>query len=328
MKSFSLLRTAAAIFVVGAATIANADDITAKKMMVKDNDDPAKRQVQLISGDAQIAFTDAVNPNTEGASIHVYSASDDDCILLPAGINWTNNGSSWKYKNKLDKNQAQIADGKLLVKIKSGVDFSLANDAPQGAINAKVQFGSGASFCMRCDAPKKDDEKIFISVQCAAATCDAEPSSCTPSPTTTTTTTMPALPGTVLKAVLPRNNGFFNYSATPGIPGADMSCEAAFAATHACTLAELQAAETAGDLDGIKSTTNQTVTSFWAIDGARSGDDQCIDAGNTTRWFYATVHTGSHGDMVSLNNATGDLGSVVSGINCGSGQHWVGCCAD
>ncbi|HYC00082.1 MAG TPA: hypothetical protein VEC57_13190 [Candidatus Limnocylindrales bacterium] len=327
MKNVSIIGFAATLLMTAAVTSASAEDISSKKMMVKDNSDPAKRQIQLLSGDAGIAYAEAGDPATNGASVHVYSASDDDCILLPGGASWTTNGSQWKYKDD-SKNLAQIADGKLLVKIKSGVAFTLSDDAPQGAINAQVQFGTGTRYCMRCDSPKKDDEKIFIDVQCAAVACDTEPTTCNPSPTTTTTTTMPALPGTVLKAMLESTNGLFNYNLTPGVAGADAACESAFAGTHACTVTDLLSAETAGDLDGIKDPSNDAVTSFWAIDPAQPGDDQCINAGNTTRWFYATVHTGAHGNRIALNNATGDLGSITTGLNCGAQTSWVGCCVD
>ena len=38
----------------------------------------------------------------------------------PAGRNWEDNGTKWKYKNTTTKNSAQVKDGRLLVKVKTG----------------------------------------------------------------------------------------------------------------------------------------------------------------------------------------------------------------
>lgn len=334
MKRFTTTAVSALVAIVCSAGAAHAGDISTKKLQIKEHKDPAKRQVQVFSGDAGVTYTDADSPGTKGMSIHVYSATDDLCVVLPAHAEyWSEKaGKSWKYKNPNTKNQAQISDGKLQVKIRSGVSFTLADDFPQDAVNVQVQFGdTGERFCLRCSAPlKRDDEKKLQGKDCAAAACDAEAPGCDPTVTTTTsttTTTLPALPGTVLKAVLSQSNGNFGYAMTTGTAGADIACDDAFSGSHACTYAELQSAEAAGDLDGIKDLDDDVVTSFWAIDPARPEGEQCVSVlgGGGTRWNYATAHIDSRGDKVALDNGTGVLGPLTENFGCSS-QAWVGCC--
>jgi hypothetical protein len=319
------------VLVIACVGQASAEDISAKKVSIKDNADPAKRQVQAQSADAGVLLVEADNPGANGASIHVYSATDDFCAILPASAtDWSTNGKVWKYKNKTTKNSAQIGDGKLKVKIKSNVGYSLADDGTQGIVNVQVQFGDlGTRYCMRCSGNKKDDEGKFIGTDCAAAICDAEPSICDPNTTTTTTsttststTTVPQVPGLVLQGVLPSTNGRFNFNLVIGVPGADAACNTNFAGSHACELTELQAAEVAGDLAGRKDTNSVTVTSFWAIDPARPDDDQCTVS---IAWDYQTQHTGQFADRTALNNPAGTLSPITSGVIC-STMSWVGCC--
>ncbi len=313
-----------ALALVAAIGSARAEDISAKKILIKDNANPAKRQMQLQSADLGVLSAEADDPVANGASIHVYSATDAQCILLPGGPEWTLKKGLYKYNNKITKNQVQLKDGKLLVKLKSGITYSLIDNGTQGAVNAQVQFGpAGTRYCMRCTATK-DVATQFLGKNCTAAACDPEPGSCTPV-TTTTTTTIPSGP-VELQGALTATNGRFNYNLTIGIPGADAACNTAFAGTHACTASELLAAEAAGDLVGLKDTANNTVTSFWAIDGSKPLVLQC---GAPQPWDYATAHTGQFGERFNLTNATGDLGPLMSGGGQGvicAGSSWVGCC--
>lgn len=177
----------AAFAVVAAVTAlslggeARAEDISAKKVQVKDNADPAKRKVQVQSTDAGVEFADANSPDLLGATVHVYSATDELCVSLPAGAEWQSKNGQWRYKNKQTKNQAQLRDGKLKVKIASGVSYTLADDGSQGTVNAQVRFGLGGRYCLHCATPTKDDAKQFLAKNCVATSCDTEPpSACTP----------------------------------------------------------------------------------------------------------------------------------------------------
>ena len=158
--------------------------------------------------------------------------------------------------------------------------------------------------------------------------------------TSTTTTTCGVPTGSVLKGSLTATAGRFNYDLTLGLPGANSACNTRFPGTHACTYANLQNAETAGDLVGLKDTACTTVTSFWAIDpSADPLTRQCHDdvtfpcpgmppvcpPGHT--WEYGTAHTMSRGQKVTLDNATGALGVLQTMIQCNfAPNNWVGCC--
>ena len=191
------------------AALAIAKDITTKKMVIKDNaTHPEKRSVMVLSKDPTVLFSDAVAPDSAGAALHIYSATDDFCAILPGGSGWTSNKKHtlWKYKSKTTKNSAQIKNGHLQITIKSNVGFSLLDNGTQGTVNAQAKFGSGTKLCMRCTGNKKDTGKVFQGNDCVAAPCDTEPSICDPTVTTTTTssttsTTTPSA-GIVLKLSL------------------------------------------------------------------------------------------------------------------------------
>lgn len=164
---------------------------------------------------------------------------------------------------------------------------------------------------------------------CASGTGTPTPSP-SPSPSPSPTPTPPPSTGVVLKGALTSTNGRFNYNLMVGLPGANSACNSSFPGTHACTYANLQSAEAAGDLVGLKDTANMTVTSFWAIDSSQPALQQCADdalGGSGLNWEYGTQHTGSRGQKVALTNGTGVLGPLQSSLQCNiSGMSWVGCC--
>src|SRR5262249_18090652 len=191
------------------------------------------------------------------------------------------------------------------VKIKSGVTYTLADNGTQGTVNAEVQFGTGTRYCMRCTGNKKDDAGKFLGSACAAAACDTEPSACESEPNCTSTPT-----GTVVKGSLVATLGRFTYNATVGLPAANSACNTNFPGSHPCTYQELQSAPTT-DLACLKDTTSVPVASFWAIDPNAPILEQCNDdVDSHLNWEYATAHTGSKGEKVTLNNLTGALGSL------------------
>ena len=136
-----------------------------------------------------------------------------------------------------------------------------------------------------------------------------------------------APPGVVLQGALTATPGRFNYNLMVGLPAANAACNTSFPGTHACTYAELQSAETAGDLDGLKDTANMTVTAFWAIDAGQPALQQCQDdVSSFLNWEYGTAHTASRGQKVALTNPTGVLGVLQSSLQCNFSSAWVGCC--
>src|SRR5262249_42871090 len=178
-----LLAGIAVLGITGAyMPVAHAKDITTKTMILTDPvNKPTKRTAQVQSKDPTVLHADAGNPAANGAAIHLYSATDDFCAILPAtSTGWTDKKGQWKFTDKVTHNFAQLKDGLLTVRIKSNVTYWLADNGTQGTVNAQVQFGDGTRLCMKCTAPKKDDAKKYMAKDCVAAACDAEPSSCVP----------------------------------------------------------------------------------------------------------------------------------------------------
>jgi hypothetical protein len=324
MSRIRMAGTSALALVALCAALARADDVSTKKLNIKDNTDPAKRKLQVQSDDAGVQYSGAVSPDVDGASVHAYSTTDDLCVLLPGGTEWLNTGTLWKFKSLTTKNSARIGDAKLVVKIKTepAPGYTLSDNGTQGTVNVQVQFGSsGTRYCMRCSGNVKDNATKFLGKDCTAAACDAEPSPCSPG--------CPAPTTTAVKGSLTATVGRFNYNAMLGLPGANSACNTNFPSSHACTYAELQAAP-ASDLACLKDTASMTVTSFWAIDSLQPVLQQCNDdalGGSGLNWEYATAHTASRGQVVTLNNGTGALGSLQSSVQCNiAGTNWVGCC--
>ena len=192
------------------------------------------------------------------------------------------------------------------------------------ACKAACEKGKAGKSCrMACST-----ERRAAKAACKAAS-NPTPPDCGAA-TSSTSTTIPGScspTGMVVKGSLTATPGRFNYNAALGLPGANAACNTHFAGSHACTLAELQGA-LASDLACLKDTAAMTVTSFWAIDPNAAGLSQCIDDVVTNQnWEYGTAHTASRGQRVTLNNATGALGSLETGLQCNiSGNNWVACC--
>ncbi|HEY2775993.1 MAG TPA: hypothetical protein VGK20_18275 [Candidatus Binatia bacterium] len=328
-----------ALFIVGACAggaAAGDKHITTKKILIKDNTDPAKRQLFGQSGDSLVLYSDAHAPGLNGATVHVWSATDSFCQLFESGPNWQDTGKAWKYKNSDTKNQFTIQDKKLSFKIKSGVTYSLLDNTTQGTVHASVKTGGGTvEYCMTCiGANGKDTASQFNVTNCGIGSCAGEPAGCHPEATTTssTTTTTTTVPSATVVGALLKSTGVFTYNMTLGLPGAQAACLSAFGGSaHACTYLELQGAEGNGSMMGLKDPSMNPVTDLWAIDPTRTDLEQCRDISTPTlHWHYGTFHTGAGGDSVLLNNATGQLGTYTPGdLPGGSGcnaAHWVACC--
>jgi hypothetical protein len=174
-----LIRTTfglAAFTLLSVLGVPHAENISTATMYMKDHADAAKRRVRLQSADAGLQLGEVDSPDTKGAAIHVYSNdfSDRFCRILPAGADWTLRKGRWKYKHKTTKTALSVKDGKLSVSIGTGVTYSLADDGSQGAVNAVVQFGEGARYCMRCPGNQRDDASAFKGTKCVATPCGGE----------------------------------------------------------------------------------------------------------------------------------------------------------
>jgi hypothetical protein len=155
--------------------------------------------------------------------------------------------------------------------------------------------------------------------------CGGGGSTTTTTVSSSTTTTSPS--GALLQGALTETPGRFNYNLQIGLPAANSACNTNFPGTHACTYAELQTAESMGELVGLKDTANNPVMSFWAIDSSQPPLQQCQDdVVSFQNWEYATAHTGSRGQKVALDNGTGALGPLQPSLQCNFSTAWVGCC--
>jgi hypothetical protein len=186
-----------------------------------------------------------------------------------------------------------------------------------------VNVALGQEDLSACEAFDDGSEDVSVNVLVKAVGnaiggCGVATPTATPEPTATATVE----PSGIFQGALPRTTGRFTYQATVGIDGANAECNTQFPGAHACTVAELQAAESAGELTGATDTGGTEVTSFWAIDPSRPAVDQCTV---TVAWDYATAHTGQFADLVNLDNATGALSTLQEDVICVN-QHWVGCC--
>ena len=207
-------------------------------------------------------------------------------------------------------------------------DIGAACDTPgvTGAFPAQCNSltGNALGTCLdrvvECRVCQTINEMDGLSVNCdlfddgnANATCA---SGAGPTPTVT-----PSGP-TIFQGALLKTFGRFTYGAVIGVPGSDAECNTDFPGSHTCSFPELQAAEAAGELAGVKDVGNNTITSFWAIDSSHPNLVQC---GVSVPWDYMTAHTGHQGELAQLTNNTGFLNPPVTGLNC-LGQSWVGCC--
>jgi hypothetical protein len=155
--------------------------VDAKKMLLKGNADPSKRQILVVSRDPGVQFSEGDNPSVNGASVQVFSQTDNFCALLDPGPNWQNTGTKWKFKDPVTKNLAQFGDGKMKVKIKSGITYDIADfPSQQGTVDVQVQFGTGTRYCMRCPGNTKDDATKFLGKDCVTTACGRDYSPCHP----------------------------------------------------------------------------------------------------------------------------------------------------
>lgn len=165
---------------------------------------------------------------------------------------------------------------------------------------------------------------------CLSGTGPTPTPSVTPTPTPSATATFQ--PGTIFKGAISRTIGHWTYQAMNGTAGGTAECATKFPGTHLCSLAELQTAESMGELLAAADVDNLSIDHFWAVDAGATDFHQCITAppGTPTRWAYATAHTASKGDFVTLNAGTGDLGVLNQPggvpVSCNASAFSVGCC--
>lgn len=142
------------------------EPIDAKKIKIKDKG-PDKRQIQVQSKDVDVGYAEADNPVANGASLHVFSATDDICVSFPKA-NWEDTGSQFKYKD--DNNSVKIKDEQLKIKVKGPAPLHYTLDeTTQGTVTAIFTAGTGQRWCMRCTTPSKDEPEKYQGKDCAVS---------------------------------------------------------------------------------------------------------------------------------------------------------------
>ena len=167
----------------------HAQEISAKKMQVKDHADPAKQQVSFLSKDVGIAMDDGYTGATDtGVSLHVFSTAtaNDACLrAAPADCQVVGGDADILKCRSADRSaNVLIKPGKARVKFKGGVGFELDALASQLPVVMVLRAG-GAAFCSLCgdggsDDVVKDgtDGKQVLAKTCEAVACPAEPNAC------------------------------------------------------------------------------------------------------------------------------------------------------
>jgi hypothetical protein len=125
-----------------------------KKLVLKDDPDPAKRKLELSLKDAAIAPPTGFDPTGAGATLVVQNASgsgEQACIALPAG-GWKHKGDGFAYKDEKQLagpcKSAKVGGGKLSASClakKAPLPFSL-DEASQGSLAVRLESG-GVGFC-------------------------------------------------------------------------------------------------------------------------------------------------------------------------------------
>jgi hypothetical protein len=181
-KTWSISFVASLLAVVCVPS-ARAVDISPQLILIKA---VPKKTITLRSADRAIQLSGAVEPDVSGATIHVYSATDDQCTVLPPGAGWAGGKSQWRFRDRATGAVAQIRDGSLSIKLISDVTFDISDNDSQNPVNAQVRFGNGTKYCMRCSGQnmggflgtKMDTNKEYFARHCFPDACDPEPPTC------------------------------------------------------------------------------------------------------------------------------------------------------
>jgi hypothetical protein len=295
--------------------------------------------------------TELLNGGHPPSTTNACQAGKDKCVLKKAaGI--------LKCHEKCAKDPLKCGTVRTDCINKAIAKFDGGTDPTKGCF-AKLEAKGGCLTTSDTGALETKVDNFVTDVLCelgyasTGVSCGPTP---TPTPTLTVTptptVTPTCAPGPVFQGALPPTVGRFNYNLTLGLPGANSACGTHFGGSHVCTVFELQCGQAAGSLMGAMDTphcqagpnTNafctvnsecpsstcgsNPITSFWAVDPAAPALAQCLDdVSSFQRWEYATAHTMSRGQKLPLNNGTGMLGALQTGLQCNlTGSSNVGCC--
>ena len=185
-----IVRLAVSVALAAALAVsAHAEDVSAKKIQIKDDPDGGKQRLSFLSSDAGIAPADGYTAATSsGISLHVFSlATSRDVCFQVAGTDCELKGPDADIVKCRTANRSAkvlLKPGKAKVKLKGGTGWELDTLASQVPV-AMVLRAGGATYCALCgdggsDVVVKDgtDGAQVLAKTCEAVACPAEPTSC------------------------------------------------------------------------------------------------------------------------------------------------------
>src|SRR5262249_54816922 len=188
MRIETVLIAAALSAVLG--TPASGANVSAKKMLIKDNAVGGKQQLQYLSVDQSILATDGYgNAVDSGVALQVVSegALIDHCLQIPAGGCTLTGGSSdqLRCRSANGKDKVQIKPGKASAKFKGSIGYELDALVSQVPLVMILRAGN-ATYCSVCgnggsDLVKKDgsDGRQVLVKTCDPTPCPAVGPACT-----------------------------------------------------------------------------------------------------------------------------------------------------
>jgi hypothetical protein len=140
-----------------------------KKLVLKDDTDPAKRKLELSSRDDAIAPSAGFDPTAAGATLVVHNASgtgEQMCVALPAP-GWKRKGGGFVYKDAKQLagpcKSAKVGPGRLdascLAKV-APLSYSL-DEPSQGNVAARFESG-GEALCALFGGTVQKDQSTAV----------------------------------------------------------------------------------------------------------------------------------------------------------------------
>jgi hypothetical protein len=168
---------------VAAAGLENFFLISGKKVVVKDNANPAKRKAVFVSTDPALDFTGVNNPTVSAMYVQFQGACTGSSVFYLPTTRWTEKNGSFKYKDP-EQTDGPVTvvvakPGQVKVVAKGAqLDLPLIGTGPQlqMAVRVETQETSWTAFFGPNNSTiKKDDpiKGIFAAVDAAAAPASA-----------------------------------------------------------------------------------------------------------------------------------------------------------
>ena len=170
-----------------------AENVSAKKMQIKDDADAGRQGVTFLSGDAGIDVADGyAGATTHGLSLHVFNAVNDVCLqITPTECELKGaDADILKCRRANRSGRVLIKPGKVKAKFKGGIGYELDALTNQLPVTVVLRAGSavdGAIYCAVCGDGGSDDvvkdgsdgEQVLVKA-CDVVACPFEPGACIP----------------------------------------------------------------------------------------------------------------------------------------------------